>query len=295
MQLKFLLCYNRIRLMDKHTDIRPSPLAGRWYPAQPKKLAASVDSYIRAASIQEIKGQILALVSPHAGHLYSGPVAGYAFKSIAGLEPDLIVILSPFHQYHPGAILTSGHQAYQTPLGDVPIDRQSLDFVKQSLQEKAGLELSEIRNDSEHAVEILLPFIQRTIKNELKLLPLMLRQQDAELMGILGGILAELIQTRKALLIASTDLSHFHTAGEAREMDQAIIQGIQSLDPEALYQSQKEGAGSACGLGALAAVIRAVTSGGRANAQVLNYAHSGNITGDNNSVVGYTSVVITRG
>ncbi len=277
------------------TDIRPSPLAGRWYPAQPKNLAASVDSYIRAASIPEIKGQILALVSPHAGHLYSGPVAGYAFKSIAELDPDLIVILSPFHQYHPGAILTSGHHAYQTPLGEVPIDRESLDFVKQSLQEKAGVELSEIRNDSEHAVEILLPFIQRTIKNEIKLLPLMIRQQEADLMDILGGILAELIQTRKALLIASTDLSHFHTAGEAREMDQTIIQGIQSLDPEALYQSQKEGAGSACGLGALAAVIRAVKSGGRASAQVLNYAHSGNITGDNNSVVGYTSVVITRG
>ena len=211
------------------------------------------------------------------------------------LEPELIVILSPYHQYHPGAILTSGHQAYQTPLGEVPIDRKSLDFVKQSLQEKAGLELSVVRNDSEHAVEIILPFIQRTIKNEIKFLPLMLRQQEPELMRILGGILAELIQSRKALLIASTDLSHFHTAGEAREMDQTIIQGIQSLDPEALYQSQTEGTGSACGLGALAAVIRAVKAGGQANAQVLNYAHSGDITGDNNSVVGYTSVVITRG
>ena len=280
--------------MDKHTDIRPSPLAGRWYPAHPKKLAESVDGYIQAAQIPEIKGQIIALVSPHAGHMYSGPVAGYAFKSIAALEPELIVILSPYHQYHLGAILTSGHQAYQTPLGEVPIDRESLDFVKQSLQEKAGVDLSEIRNDSEHAVEILLPFIQRTIKTKFKLLPLMLRQQEPELMQILGDILAELIQSRKALLIASTDLSHFHTAGIAREMDQTIIQGIKGLDPESLYLSQKEESGSACGLGALAAVIWAVNTRERGAAHILNYAHSGAITGDNSSVVGYTSAVLTR-
>ncbi len=275
-------------------DFRPSPLAGRWYPAHPKKLAESVDSFIQAASIPEIQGEILALVSPHAGHLYSGPVAGYAFKSIAELEPELIVILSPYHQYHPGAILTSGHQAYQTPLGEVPIDRESLEFVKKSLQEKAGLELSEIRNDSEHAVEIILPFIQRTIKNKVKMLPLMLRQQEPELMRILGGILSELIQSRKALLIASTDLSHFHTARKAQEMDQTIIQGIEALDPEILYQSQTEETGSACGLGALAAVIWAVKSGGGSAAHILNYAHSGDITGDNSSVVGYTSAVLTR-
>ncbi len=288
------LCYNRIRPMNTITDIRPSPLAGRWYPAQPKKLAESVDSYIQAAQVPEIKGEILALVSPHAGHLYSGAVAGHAFKTISGLQPELIVILSPYHQYHPGAILTCGHQAYQTPLGEIPVDQVSQDFVNRSLLEKTGLELNKVRNDSEHSVEILLPFFQRALKGEFKLLPIMLRQQDPGVMQILGEILSELIQSRKALLVASTDLSHFHTAGKARELDQTIIQGIQSLDPESLYQAQKEETGSACGLGALAAVIWAVKSGGRAAAHILNYAHSGDITGDNSSVVGYTSAVLTR-
>ena len=143
------------------TDTRPSPLAGHWYPAQPKKLAESVDSFIKTAQIPEIKGEILAIVSPHAGHQFSGPVAGYAFKSIAELHPDLVVILSPFHQFHPGSILTSGHQAYQTPLGEIPVDRESIEFVNRSLQEKAGVELSEVQNDTEHAVEIILPFLQR--------------------------------------------------------------------------------------------------------------------------------------
>ena len=280
--------------MNQITDIRPSPLAGRWYPAHPKKLAESVDDYIQAAQIPEIKGEILALISPHAGHTYSGSVAGYAFKSIAKLHPELVVILSPFHQYHPGAILTSGHQAYQTPLGEVPIDKGSIEFVNQLLQEKSGVELTEVQNDTEHAVEIILPFLQRALKNKFAILPLMLRQQEPELMRILGEILSELIQSRKVLLIASTDLSHFHTVGKAREMDQTIIQGIQSMDPESLYQVQKKNTGSACGLGALAAVIWAVKSGGSATAQILNYAHSGDITGDNTSVVGYTSAVLTR-
>ena len=280
--------------MNKITDIRPSPLAGRWYPAHPKKLAESVDSYIQAAQIPEIKGEILALISPHAGHQYSGPVAGYAFKTIAGLHPELVVILSPFHQYHPGAILTSGHQAYQTPLGEIPIDRKSIEFVSRSFQEKIGVELSEVQNDNEHAVEIILPFLQRALKGEFAILPLMLRQQDPDLMQSLGEVLAELMLSRKGLLVASTDLSHFQTARKANQLDQTIIQGIQSMDPENLYQAQQENKGSACGLGALAAVIWAVKTNESATAHILNYAHSGDITGDNTSVVGYTSAVLTR-
>jgi len=275
-------------------DLRPSPLAGRWYPAQPDKLAESVDGYIRAATIPEIKGDILALISPHAGHQYSGPVAGYAFKTIAGIEPDLVVILSPYHQFHSGAILTSGHEAYQTPLGEIPLDLEARDFINGSLLEKTGLELSKIRDDGEHSVEIQLPFFQRSLKREFKLLPLMLRRQDPELMRILGEILADLIRSRNVLLVASTDLSHFHAAGTARILDQTIIHGIQSLDPQSLYQAQKEETGSACGLGALAAVIWAVKADGKAAAHILNYANSGDITGDNSRVVGYTSAVLTR-
>ena len=204
------------------------------------------------------------------------------------------MILSPYHQYHPGAFLTSGHQAYQTPLGEVPLDQEDLEFVNRSLQDKIGIELSEVRNDTEHAVEIILPFLQRALQSEFSILPIMIRQQDLGLMQALGEILAELMLSRNVLLIASTDLSHFQTAGKAKQLDQTIIQGIQSMDPESLYQAQQENKGSACGLGALAAVIWAVKTGGSATAQILNYAHSGDITGDNTSVVGYTSAVLTR-
>ena len=279
--------------MREFTDIRPSPLAGRWYPANPRELAQSVDEYIQGASLPAISGEILALVSPHAGHIYSGSVAGYAFKSIQGQQPDLVIILSPYHQFHQESILTSGHQAYQTPLGEIPVDQESQEDLSQVLLDTAGVQLTKVRNDGEHAVEILLPFLQRSLTNDFSLLPLMLRHQDPKLMKALGICLADLIQNRNALLIASSDLSHFHPADKANQLDQTIIQGIQTMDPEALYQAEISGEGSACGLGALSAVIWAVQSVGKAQAQILNYAHSGDITGDRSSVVGYTSAVLT--
>lgn len=281
--------------MNQFSDIRPSPLAGRWYPANSKRLAESVDGYISRAQVPEISGKIAALISPHAGHLYSGPVAGYAFKSLQGKQADLVVILSPFHQFHPGALLTTGHDAYQTPLGEIPIDRDNLNWVDGALRARIGTGLTQIRNDSEHAVEILLPFFQRTFPDGFHLLPVMIRDQDPSLMRALGSVLAELTSSRDALLVASTDLSHFHPAAEARDLDQTIIDLIQDQDPEGLYQAQKDHAGSACGLGALASVIWAVSSDQKTTAHILSYANSGDITGDNSSVVGYTSAVITYG
>ncbi len=288
------LCYNRSEDMNEHSDIRPSPLAGRWYPANPKQLAKSVDGYITKAQIPNISGEIAALISPHAGHLYSGPVAGYAFKTLLGKKVDLVVILSPFHQFHPGAILTTGHDAYQTPLGTVPVDLDSLEWVHTKLQDRAGIGLTKIRYDSEHAVEILLPFFQRTLQDGFQILPLMIRDQDPSLMQALGSILAQLIKRQDTLLTASSDLSHFHSAEKARELDQTIIDQIHSLDPEGLYQAQQMGTGSACGLGPLAAVIWATTEGESVTARILNYGNSGDITGDNASVVGYASAVLIR-
>jgi AmmeMemoRadiSam system protein B len=279
--------------MTQFHDIRPSPLAGRWYPANPIHLAESIDGYIKQATIPKISGEIAALICPHAGHLYSGPVAGYAFKALAGIQLDLVIILSPFHQPHLDPILTSGHDAYQTPLGEVPVDQKSLKWVEAALKE-SGTSLTRIRNDSEHAVEILLPFFQRVLPEGFQLLPLMIGNQSPSMMNVLGSILAKLMESRNALLVASTDLSHFHPAPEARELDQTIIDHIKALDPEGLYQAQQVGTGSACGLGPLAAVIWAAIQGGKITPRILHYAHSGDITGDNASVVGYTSGVLIR-
>lgn len=281
--------------MNKISDIRHSPLAGRWYPADPRKLADAVDGYIQAATLPEIPGEMIALISPHAGHVYSGPVAGYGFSAIKGLQPDLIVILSPYHAFHPGAILTSAHEAYQTPLGLVPVNQAALQEISDRLHAKTGVALTWVRNDEEHAVEIQLPFFQRVLDQPFQIAPLMVRDQEAGLMKSLGELLADLPDQGKVLLTASTDLSHFHPAAKARLLDLTTIHQITALDPEGLYQAQDQGLGAACGLGPVACVIWAAKQQGPVQAWQLKYAHSGDITGDNSRVVGYTSAVITLG
>jgi AmmeMemoRadiSam system protein B len=280
--------------MNNITDIRPSPLAGRWYPAQSDKLAESVDRYIQSAEIPDIQGEVIALISPHAGHIYSGPVAGYGFKTIKDINPDLILILSPYHAYHSGAVLTTGHQAFQTPLGVVPIDQEVLDHIDKKLSDKASINLSRVRDDEEHSVEILLPFFQRAFSSPFKMAPIMFRSHDQRQVKAIGEILAELLNEYNILLAASTDLSHFYPSEVARNMDQEIINKIINLDPAGLFTVQEQGKGSACGLAAVAAVLWASLEIGKVKAHHLHYAHSGDITGDNSRVVGYTSAVIVR-
>lgn len=276
------------------TDIRPSPLAGQWYPADPEVLADSIDGYLSQADLPEIPGEILAIVTPHAGHRYSGPIAGYAFAALQGLKPELVVITSPMHQPYFEPILTTKHDAYQTPLGDVPVDHEALAFVKQVLQKKIGVDISSVRNDTEHSVEIELPFLQRAIPTEFTLLPLMIRDHDQGLMRALGEALGDLLASRDGLQVASTDLSHFYSAEKARQLDQTIIDAILDLDPEAIYEAERKKEGFACGKGGLAAVIWAAKQLGANQAHHLKYGHSGDVTGDNARVVGYEAAVLTK-
>jgi len=276
------------------TNPRPAVLAGRWYPADPDQLQESVDRYLTEASIPKIKGQILGLVSPHAGHIYSGPVAGYSFAAVQGLHPNLVVILAPLHQPEQGALLTTAHDAYRTPLGEIPVDHHALDELDELLQVRAGLSLNRIARDKEHAVEVLLPFLQRSLQEIPAILPLMLRDQKPETMKVLASCLADILRGQNPLLIASTDLSHFYSATEAEELDRTIIERIIELDPGGIYRAEQQGKGHACGKGGLAAVIWAAKNLGANQAVHLKYSHSGEITGDTSRVVGYEAAALLQ-
>ncbi len=280
--------------MTQLTDPRPSPLAGRWYPGDSQTLAQSVDKYIADAEIPEIPGEILAVVAPHAGHTYSGPVAGYAFAALQGLTPDLVVIASPMHQPYLEPVLTSAHDGYRTPLGDVPINRQIVQEIAQTFQAKTGIEIAAVRNDREHSIEIELPFLQRVFSHPFQIVPLMIRSQEPQIIQELGAAIAEALKPRSAILIASTDLSHFYPAQVAEILDKTIIQAITALNPEEIFQAEREKKGFACGKGALAAVIWAAKALGATSAHHLHYAHSGAVTGDNREVVGYAAMAIIK-
>jgi MEMO1 family protein len=271
-------------------DTRPSPIAGTWYEANPKALAASIDSYLNKAQLPELNGQVVAVIAPHAGHIYSGQVAAYAFKALHGLNPDLVVVLSPYHQYASYPLLTTAHKAYSTPLGDIEVDQLALAELRDNLD----VPITSVKNDKEHSLEIELPFLQRVLKNDFKLLPIMVRGQEPEVAKKLGEALAQLLKNKNAVIAASTDLSHFYDSKTAGILDHEMLKRFGSFNPESIFEAEKSGKGFACGHAAVASMLWAARSLGADKVQTLKYATSGDVTGDQTSVVGYGAAVVLK-
>lgn len=271
-------------------DTRPSPIAGTWYKGSADALAVCVDEYLAGVKLPEIQGQISGIIVPHAGHIYSGAVAAHAFAALQGSPPDVVIILSPYHNLASAPLITSSHQAYATPLGAIEIDRQMLDEIQDAL----AIPIFAMANDREHAVEIELPFLQRIYRHSFKLVPLMLRSGDERVAQQLGEALGKVIKTRNAILVASTDLSHFYHERDAHKLDQEMLRRFQSFDPASIFSAEKQGTGFACGHAAVAAVLWALKENGSNKVQILKYATSGDITQDPTAVVGYGAAVITK-
>lgn len=271
-------------------DLRPSPIAGTWYPGTPDSLAASVDTFLKEVDLPAFDGQILGVIVPHAGHRFSGKVAAHAFAALQGHTPELVAVISPFHEFSPYPLLTTGHDAYSTPLGEIQVDRKTLAEVQSHLD----IPITSVRNDKEHSLEIELPFLQRVLRTEFKLLPIMMRAQDEETAQALGEALAESLADKIALLVASTDLSHFYDQKTANTLDQEMLKRFETLQPRSIFDAEISGAGFACGYAAVAAVMWAAKKLGADHVQTLNYATSGDILNDHSSVVGYGAAAILK-
>lgn len=275
-------------------DIRPSPIAGRWYKGNAKSLARSVDEFLDEAKLPELDGEVVGVIAPHAGHIYSGAVAGYAFAALRSLNPSLIAVLSPYHNLARDPLLTTSHDAYQTPLGDVPVDRDALNELDVVLKSELGFGLSPVARDPEHSLEIELPFLQRALKSDWKLLPVMIRAQEPRVSEGLGRALAQVLRDKNFVLVASTDLSHFNNQNTALKFDRFMLDQFESFDPYAAFDAERSGKGFACGLGAVTAVMWAARELGASKVKVLRHATSGDVTGDYSSVVGYGAAVVLK-
>jgi len=274
--------------------VRPSPIAGSWYEGNPKTLAHIVDQYLDQAELPDLPGELVAVIAPHAGHRYSGPVAGCAFAAVRGRSYDLVAVLSPMHQPYSEHLLTTAHAAYGTPLGEVPVDQKAVADLDARLRPVLGKGLAPVAYDQEHSLEIELPFLQRALAGKFKLLPVMVRTQSAKVSQLLGAALAGTLRGKNALVVASTDLSHFYTQKEALVFDQEMLHRIESFSPEAVFCAEDEQKGYACGLGALTAVLWAAKDLGADTIKVLRHATSGDVTGDYSSVVGYGAAVVLK-
>ena len=280
--------------METIAPVRPSPIAGSWYEGNPKALARMVDQYLDQAELPELSGKVIAVIAPHAGHIYSGPVAGYAFAALRGQTPDLVAILSPMHQPYYEPLLTTAHSAYGTPLGQVPVDMEVVTDLDARLRASLGYGLTPVANDREHSLEIELPFLQRSLGAAFKLLPVMVRAQSAKVSQQLGAALAGTLHGKNAVMVASTDLSHFYSQQEAVAFDTEMLRRIESFSPDDVFCAEKQEQGFACGLGALTAVLWAAKDLGANEVKVLRHATSGDVTGDYSSVVGYGAAVVLK-
>ncbi len=280
--------------MPALSELRPSAIAGRWYPRVAERLARTVDDYLAAAQLPALTGEVVGVIAPHAGHLYSGATAGYAFASVLGKTIPRVVVVSPLHGLHPAEIITSAHQGYETPLGPVWIDQAALGALERAMQAQGLPALARVAQDSEHSLEIELPFLQRALVGPFELLPLMVRTFNRRTLRALGQALAETQTEFPALLVASTDLSHFFPLETAGKLDAVMLARIAELSPEGVLESDATGIGQACGAGAVSAVMWAALARGANAVEVLHHSTSADQTGDASAVVGYGAAVILK-
>ncbi|HSG31836.1 MAG TPA: AmmeMemoRadiSam system protein B [Thermodesulfobacteriota bacterium] len=271
-------------------DIRPY-LEQRWYPRDPDELSISIENYLNTAERDQIESKIYGIIVPHAGHIYSGQVAAYAFNCIKGVKPETVVIVSPSHYIGGADIIVSPHTSYSTPLGNIDIDTHLLDDILKRLYKEFDITILKYPEDPEHSIEVELPFLQ-VIYEDFKLIPIMIRNQDEKVSKALGHVLADVLKDKISIIIASSDLSHYYNQKTANKMDREIINRIESLDPESVLDAEEQGIGQACGIGAIATVLWASKEMGAKKAQILNYATSGDVSGDYDKVVGYVSAAL---
>jgi MEMO1 family protein len=280
--------------MQSTPDLRPSPIAGTWYESRPEILKRNVDNYLDRAKLPELPGKVIAVIAPHAGHRYSGAVAGYAFAALRNERPDLVAVIAPMHHPYMQPLITSSHDAYATPLGSIPIDKSALEELNTILKADIGLELSAVARDPEHSLEIELPFLQRALVSDFKLLPIMVRAQDPLISKGLGKALAKVLREKNYALVASTDLSHFYDQETAKKLDSEMLRQIEDFSPEGVFEVERKGKGFACGHAAVASVLWAARELGADTVKLLHYATSGDVTGDTSGVVGYGAAAILK-
>jgi AmmeMemoRadiSam system protein B len=275
--------------------VRRSVVAGSWYPGTARKLAKTVDEYLAGVDQPAVAGDLVGLVSPHAGYAYSGQTAAYAYGQLAGRAYDTVVLMGPSHRAWVGDYAASAEEAYETPLGRVALDRE---FVEQL----AGrLIVSPVKGDVEHSLEIQLPFLQRQLA-DFRLVPLMMSADDRAVARRLGEALAEVIQAREAegqrcLLVASSDLHHIENYDEVVRRDRAVVEAVEDYDLERLGDLLMAPGSSVCGRMPILAVLHAGRHLGADASQVLHYTNSGDVTGrrvPGQYTVGYMAAAIYR-
>ena len=276
--------------------IRRPTVAGQFYEGDAESLRAQIKNCflhdlgpkkLPNVNLHSLPRNIVGLICPHAGYLYSGPVAASAFYELASDgKPDTVILMGPNHTGYGSALSLMREGVWRTPLGDVEIDTQIANAIT---VETSLIDVDELAHRYEHSIEVQLPFLQFLYGNAFKIVPICFLMQDYDSAFEVGNVLEEALDGTNTVVIASSDMTHYEPAKTAAVKDQAALKAVTDLDAKRFYETVEKQNITACGYGPITALIT-YANGICAKAKLLNYRNSGDITGDHSSVVGYAAV-----
>jgi len=271
--------------------IKKPNVSGQFYPDNPKELSSQIDGFLSKASVEPLDARAEILIAPHAGYVYSGPVAAYGYKAASLSSYATIVIIAPSHHFGFTGASVWAQGKFETPLGQVDIDS---DFAQKIIAESKEFAFFPQAFEKEHALEVQIPFLQKTFKN-FKIVPIIMGQPTFQTCQELAKALKNIIAHRKdVLIVISTDMSHYHSAKVAKSMDGKAIDFIRNLNATELWQECNDQTVELCGFAPVTVgLIYAKEKG--LSVKILNYGDSGDVTGDKKAVVGYFSAVFFKG
>ena len=236
--------------------------------------------------------EVVGLVCPHAGYMYSGAVAANAYYELAqDGKPDTVVILGPNHTGYGSALALTNDGVWRTPLGDVEVDGETANEIA---QETHLVDVNDVAHRFEHSIEVQLPFLQYLYGSEFKFVPICFQMQDLASAVEVGNALVEVLANKNAVVIASSDMTHYEPQANASAKDLAALKAVEAMDARRFYSVIEARNVTACGYGPIATVITYAKGLGAREAKLLSYKSSGDITGDYSSVVGYAAISFKR-
>jgi AmmeMemoRadiSam system protein B/AmmeMemoRadiSam system protein A len=276
--------------MEPSGKVREPAVAGAFYPGTEEALRDAVSSMLAAVEPAEIRGEVVGLISPHAGYIYSGPVAAHGYKLVEGRSFDAVVVVAPSHHAYFDGSSVYALGPYRTPLGLVDIHK---DLAETIVDSDKSIGFHAPAHQSEHSLEVQLPFLQVAVP-DLRVVPIVMGDQSLANCRRLGQAIASSVKNMNVLLVASSDLSHFHPYDEAVGLDRVIVDRIEKYDYEGLAGDLKSRKAEACGGGPMITVMIASKELGASEAVTLKYANSGDVTNDKSGVVGYLAVALVK-
>lgn len=273
-----------------NAQVREPAVAGLFYENRPAELDREVKHYLGKTSGKALQGTVRGLVCPHAGFMYSGQTAAHGYAQLRGRSYDAVVIVGPSHrEYFEGISIHPG-SAFVTPLGPVPIH----DAVRSEIAaHHPSIEISTVGHRAEHSVEVQLPFLQEVLTS-FSFVPIVMGEQRKELCYLLADALVQAGRRFNLLLVASSDLSHYHPYDDAVRLDRSVVQYIESFETSAFMEKLEYNQAEACGGGPIVAVMKAASELGATRAHILHYCNSGDVSPRRDAVVGYVAAAFVQ-